>query len=294
MVKTNKDSLLKEAVIGQITHTAVEPRYTTTWDGKPKLAVGGGGIVYNVKIGDPCFGWASGEKVEPGVSADGIGSDGERGSFRNFCCIGNEAKVMGGMAKGATGIIIGKMGYLPDGVHHVLIHFKDEDLEKLSIGDKVQVKAWGTGLQFEDVKGVKILSASPNLIDSMGLKSARGGLTVPVTKIVPADLVGQGHGGSPPESSNWDIQTCNPEAITSEGLDKLRLGDVVALKDILSLYGMGCYESAWTVGVVSSGASDLAGQGIGVVPILTSMGDELKPEIDAKANIAYYLGIRKP
>ena len=89
-METNKDRLLMEAVIGEITHPAVESRYTTTWDGRPKLALGRGGIVYNVKVGDPCFGWAWGEKVEPGVSADGIGSDREKMSFRNFCCIGNE------------------------------------------------------------------------------------------------------------------------------------------------------------------------------------------------------------
>jgi len=43
MVETNKDRLLMEAVIGEITHPAVESRYTTTWDGRPKLALGRGG-----------------------------------------------------------------------------------------------------------------------------------------------------------------------------------------------------------------------------------------------------------
>ncbi|MCD6263742.1 DUF4438 domain-containing protein [Candidatus Bathyarchaeota archaeon] len=82
-----------------------------------------------------------------GVSADGIGSDREKMSFRNFCCIGNEARVVSGMGKGAKGTVVGKIGYLPGRSHHVVIHFKDEDLEKLSIGDKIQVKAWGVGLK---------------------------------------------------------------------------------------------------------------------------------------------------
>jgi len=151
-----------------------------------------------VKVGDPCFGWAWGEKVESGVSADGIGSDREKMSFRNFCCIGNEARVVSGMGKGLKGTVVGKVGYLPGRSHHVIIHFEDEDLEKLSIGDKVQVKAWGVGLKIRDVEGVKVLSASPALIENMGLEVSGSTLSVPVVKVIPAYLVGQGSGGSPP------------------------------------------------------------------------------------------------
>jgi len=66
LVKTNKENLLEIALQGAITHTAVPASYTTTWDGKSQLGMGRGGIIYNVKIGDPVYGWELGENVEPG------------------------------------------------------------------------------------------------------------------------------------------------------------------------------------------------------------------------------------
>ena len=66
MVKTNEESLLKVALVGEITHPAVEGAYMTAWDGTSMIGLGRGGINYNVKVGDPCFGWAWGEKVQSG------------------------------------------------------------------------------------------------------------------------------------------------------------------------------------------------------------------------------------
>ncbi len=67
MVKTNKENLLEVALVGEVTHTSMHPSYTTTWDNQPLLGVGRGGIVYNVKVGDPCFGWAWGEGGARGI-----------------------------------------------------------------------------------------------------------------------------------------------------------------------------------------------------------------------------------
>jgi len=83
---------LEIGVIGEITHPAIDTSYVNNWDGKPSVGLGQGGIVYNIKPGDSCFGWAWGEKVEPGVSVDGIGNDRAKGSFRNFTCVGNRAR----------------------------------------------------------------------------------------------------------------------------------------------------------------------------------------------------------
>ncbi len=169
MIGTNRDRLLEIAVIGEVVHSVVEPSYMTNWDSTPTVGLGRGGIVYNVKPGDPCFGWAWGEKVEPGVSADGTGSDGEKNSFRSFSCIGNEARVVDGEAKGGSGVVVGKVGYLPEGGHHLVLHFEEKTLEKLAIGDKVQVKTCGVGLEFNDHPGVRAVGLSPRLLEKMGL-----------------------------------------------------------------------------------------------------------------------------
>jgi len=145
LVKTNKDNLLEIALQGEITHTAIPSTYTTTWDNKSQMSLGRGGIVYNVKVGDPCYGWELGDNVEPGVSADGTDTDRAKGGFRNLSNIGNRVKVLGGEAKGKWGTVIGKVGYLPGRGHHVVMHFKQDVLDDLTIGDKVQIRAKGRG-----------------------------------------------------------------------------------------------------------------------------------------------------
>ena len=67
VISTNKDKLLTIAVQGQIAPAEPSRSYTTTWDGKPKMAIGIGGINYNLKIGDKIFGWASGDRATVGV-----------------------------------------------------------------------------------------------------------------------------------------------------------------------------------------------------------------------------------
>lgn len=165
----------------------------------------------------------------------------------------------------------------------MVMNFDDDTLEKLTIGDKVQIKAHGVGLKLLDHPEVYARSCSPALIEAWGLGEDDGKLVVPVTKIVPADFVGQGHGGSPPEANNWEIQTQSPDAV--EHVKDLRFGDMVLLKDILSTWGRGYYEDGATIGVVSSGPSQSLGQGIGVTTLLTCKGGEIVPKMDPGANL---------
>ena len=289
MIESNRDKLLEIGVIGEITHPAIDARYINNWEGKPSVGLGQGGIVYNIKPGDSCFGWAWGEKVEPGVSVDGIGEEGAKGSFRNFSCIGNKAKVVKGETKGKEGIVVGKVGGLPDRSHHIVVYFSEDILEELAIGDKIQVRSIGVGLKFTDYPDIRVVGVSPQLLDTMGLKDVNGKLGVPVTTIVPADFVGMGSGGSPVESSCWNVMTQSPEALVH--LKDVKLGDIVALKDILSAWGRGYFENAYTIGVVSTGSSGKLGQGIGVTTLMTCKKENIIPIIDSYANISKYFKI---
>jgi len=283
LVKTNKENLLEIALQGAITHTAVPASYTTTWDGKSQLGMGRGGIIYNVKIGDPVYGWELGENVEPGVSADGTDTDRAKGGFRNLSNVGNKVKILNGEAKGEWGIVIGKVGYLPGRGHHIVMHFKEETLEKLTIGDKVQIRAKGAGYKLIDYPDVAVVSCGPKLLKNWGIEEKDGKLHVPVTKVVPVDYVGQGAGGSPPQASNWDIQTQSPDAV--EFCKDLKFGDIVLLEDTLSYYGRGYYYGAVTVGVVITGPSKHMGHGIGVTTLLSCKKGEIVPKLDSGLNL---------
>jgi hypothetical protein len=165
-------------------------------------------------------------------------------------------------------------------------------MEKMAIGDRVQVKVWGVGLRIHGFDGVKVEKIDPLLLESTGITAEKGQLIVPVAEEIPAYIMGSGLGHLPvAEYVDYDIQSTCPDAVKELGLEDLRLGDVVALRDQYCGYGRGYLRGAMTIGVVIHGASDIAGHGPGVNPILTCRAGEVKPTIDREANIAKYLNI---
>jgi len=279
-VKTNKDKLLTIAVQGKIAPTNVSTSYTTTWDGKSKLAIGEGGINYNLQLGVKIFGWASSDRATMGVATTGEG-----GAWTNYTSIGNKVKILGGKARGENGIVIGKFG------NYVLVHFSDEILEKLTIGTSLQIKASGIGLEIEGYDDVFAHGISAETLEKFDIRNVNGKLEVPVVKEIPALIIGQGAGrGS--LSGNWHIQTCYPPDIKKYGLDELRFGDIVIMQDIQTDYGMGYYEGGATIGIICSSPSDISGMGIGVTPILSTRFGKLTSRIDRTANIAKFLGVK--
>ncbi len=285
VISTNKDKLITIAVQGKIAPAQPSRSYLTTWNGKPKMAIGTGGINYNLKLGDKVVGWAGGDRATMGVAAGGAGEDRQNAGFLQYTSIGNEVKVLSGEAKGEKGVVIGKFG------SYVLLHFDEMVMEKLNINSLIQVKARGVGLEIEGFNDIFIHGLAPKVLEKLGIVKKNGKLEVPVVKEIPALITGQGPGrGS--LSGNWHIQTCYPPDIKKYGLDELRFGDLVLLKDIQMDYGMGYYIGGATLGVVCSGPSDLSGLGIGVTPILSTRAAKLTGRIESTANIAKYLGIR--
>lgn len=283
-ITTNKDKVITIAVQGRIAPAEPARSYVTTWNGKPKLAIGIGGINYNMKVGAKIFGWASTDRVTMGVATVGAGSDYQTTSWLNFTSIGNEVRVLGGEARGGKGVVIGKFG------RYVLVHFEDAVLDKLAIDDRLHIKARGVGLEIQGFKDVFTHGITPELLEKLVYKQSDGKLLVPVVMEIPADIVGQGS-GSGSTYGNWHVQTCYPPDVKKYGLDKLRFGDLVLLKDIQTDYGKGYYKGGATLGVVCAGPSDLSGLGIGVTPILSTRFGKLKAKIDPRANIGRYLGI---
>jgi hypothetical protein len=288
MLETNKDRLLKVAVQGEIVSPG-SSGYRTQWDGRPKMMIGTAGIKYNLQMGDPCFGWASGDHVEPGVTIRGKEKPipGEC-ALALLACIGNEATVISGEAKGEKGVYTGRHAGADD-----LVWFPAETIEKLAIGDKVQIKAYGVGLKIEGFEDVRVNKSSPKLLESLGIDIRDGKLVVPVAAEVPGFLMGSGVGfGTVIETGDYDIQTTDPKAIEKYDLEKLRLGDVVCLNDQLCINGRGYYKGAVTIGVVIHGSSDFSGHGPGVDPILSTKDGRIETRIAPDANIALYFGVR--
>jgi len=279
------DKLIKMAVMGEIVHPTGGASYGVDFDGTPRVGLGMYGVKYNVTVGDPIYGWESGEHVEPGLSIRNT-ETGQSAALDTLACIGNEISVRTGDARGAKGYIIGK---------HVsfLVWLNDEDQRKVNIGDKLQVKAWGVGLKIEGFEEtVRVNKIDPDLLEKMGITVEEGKLVVPVTSEYPAHIMGSGYGMTP--NVDYDIQTtCSEDVIDELGIKKLRFGDIVALKDQLNWWGRGYYKDAVTIGIIIHGWSYHAGHGPGVTTILSAKPGKIVPKIDPDANIAYYLGIRE-
>lgn len=293
MLKTNADKLVKMSVVGEI----VSPDfgkgvYKISAEGAPMVLPGVGGITYNVRVGDLAVGWEA-DHVEPGVSIENKENDprsaqGANTALNVLSCVGNEVLVVSGDAKGSKGTVTGKHG----GVEHVLVDFSEETLEKLMLGDKMLVKAFGVGLRLLDYPDIKVMNMDPHFLDALKIKAKDGKLEIPVTHMVPAAIMGSGLGANQTYSGDYDIQLFDKSARKKHSLDDLRLGDLVAILDSDHSYGRIYRKGAVSVGIVVHTNCVTSGHGPGVTTLFTSSSGKILPKIDSKANIADILKLR--
>lgn len=289
-IKTNEDKLVKFAVQGSVVYPKCYG-WELTRTGESLLLPSVGGITYNVKVGDPVFGLA-GDHIEPCVSLSSDPKEPTKDpnmAFNTFSCIGNEAVVISGDAKGAKGAVTGHHG----GVEHVMADFDDATLEKLTQDDKILIYACGQGLMLLNYPDIKIFSLAPQVLKEMNIAALDDKrIEVPVVALVPGKLMGSGLGHNDVFKGDYDIQTSDREAIKRYNLDKLRLGDFVAIEDHGSSYGWTYKEGAVTIGVVIHTDSHLAGHGPGVQTVMTSNNNgRIVPRMDPEANVGIYLKI---
>lgn len=239
----------------------------------------------------------AGDHVEPAVSIVNFGSSNSRNSPENVAlnalsCIGNRVTVVSGDAKGIEGTVIGKHG----GIENVMVEFPDEAFDKLVIGDEMQVRAFGMGMEVINANDIFVKNLGPQLLDAlnengMGV-SEDGRLHVPVTHRIPAKIMGSGLGQRHAYTGDSDIQMFDGDVVERYGLDTLRFGDIVAIVDADHRFGRIYRGGAVTIGVVVHSISIIAGHGPGVVTLITSPGGNIETVIDPGANLAPLLNLR--
>ena len=293
MLRTNVEKLVKISVVGEVASPVFgRGVYNISAQGTPLVLPGVGGITYNVRVGDSACGWEA-DHVEPGVSIENKENDprfaqGANIALNVLSCVGNEAVVVTGDAKGAKGVVTGKHG----GIEHVLVDFQSETLEKLMLGDKVLVKAFGVGLKLLDYSEIKVMNMDARFLEALKPKTKGDRLEIPVTHIVPAAIMGSGLGANQTYSGDYDIQLFDEDARKEYRLDDLRLGDLVAILDADHSYGRIYKQGAVSVGIVVHTNCVTSGHGPGVTTLFTSSTGKIVPKIDAKANIASILKLR--
>ncbi len=292
MLKTNVEKLIKMSVMGEIASPTIRNIYTVSATGKPAVLPGVGGITYNLRVGDSACGWEA-DHVEPGVSVENKENDARSGqaantAFNVLSCVGNQAIVAGGDAKGAEGVVTGKHG----GIEHVLVDFPHEVMEKLLIGDRILIKAFGIGLKLLDFPNVKVLNMDPRLLAPWNPTPKGDKLEVQVTHIVPAAIMGSGLGANQVNSGDYDIQLFDDGVVEQYGLSNLRIGDLVAIIDADHTFGRIYRQGAVSVGAIVHSNCVTAGHGPGVTTLMTSSDGKIVPQLNPKGNVAYLLKLR--
>ncbi|QBX99951.1 DUF4438 domain-containing protein [Rhodophyticola sp. CCM32] len=272
-IQTNAADIVTVSVMGQVANPALsglpaEP-YRLTADGTPFLWPTFGGIVYNVTVGDSAFGW-SGDCIHPSVSIAHPDANKNRG-LNVFACVGNEAMITSGAAKGARGVVTGKSGRFSD---QVIIHFDQETRRRIAVDDQILVKSEGVGLALPDMPDVAFKSLSPALFDLLPKRVEDGVLKIGICAIVPPHFVGAG-AGLTSEGGSLHIQSSDRAELAKHGLDTLRLGDLVAIQDADSRYNHGYLRGAMSIGIVGQTDGPRAGYGPGMTVVMTAPAGQL-------------------
>ncbi|MEE4118379.1 MAG: DUF4438 domain-containing protein [Paracoccaceae bacterium] len=288
-IATNAADIVAVSVVGhvanpQLSGLPAEP-YRLDAQGRAFLWPTFGGIVYNVSVGDSAFGWA-GDCIHPSVSIAHPDANKNRG-LNVFACVGNEAMVVSGAAQGAKGVVTGKSGRFSE---QVIIHFDVATRRKLAVDDRILVRSEGVGLAAPDFPDVVIKSLAPSLFDLLPKKAEGGTLKIGTVATVPPHFVGAG-AGLTSEGGSLHIQSTDRKALAEHGLDKLRLGDVVAIQDTDSRYNHGYLRGAMSIGIVGQTDGPRAGYGPGMTVVMTAPAGQLGTYPAPGTNIADLLGL---
>jgi hypothetical protein len=215
-------------------------------------------------------------------------AQGANDALNVLSCVGNEAVVVTGEARSAKGVVTGKHG----GIEHVLVDVQPEVMEKLMLGDKFLVKAFGVGLKLLDFPDIIVMNMDPLFLEALNSKAKGDSLEVPVTHMVPAAIMGSGLGSDNTYTGDYDIQLFDEKARKQYKLDSLRIGDLVAITDADHSFGRIYRQGAISVGIVVHTNCVSAGHGPGVTTLFTSRTGKISPKIDVRANIATIMKLR--
>ncbi len=283
-LRWNFDDLVEMAVTGQVSQPALRRGgYVHRPDGVGLVLPGMSGIMYSARVGDRAFGWAA-DHVEPGVS---IANPDERSDFalHYLTCIGNEAEVVTGLAQGAKGVVTGEHARL-------LVDFTPEVLEELTVGDTIQIRTRGRGLRLESHPAIEFKKTSPALALALGLRSEAGRVSCPVAMELPARTMGSGAELNA-EFVDQDLMSGDRALMAELGIDRMRLGDLVGIRDVDHRFGRS-YRKGWVaVCLCIHGDSVMTGHGPGILTLIAGPAELLDFHLEPAANLAKALGIRE-
>ena len=282
-LKTNEKKLIKMSIGGYVTQPSFKnPGYIPDNDGNSVILPGMYGVVNNVKVGDKAFGW-NGDHIEPGVSIDSENIN-EHFALHYLVCTGNKAIVRSGEAKGKTGIVTGEHA-------RNLIHFEQNILEKICVGDQIDIITHGRGLKLLDFPEIEIKKIDPNLLKSMNFKVENKKLIVDVAIELPIKIMGSGAELNS-EYVDQDLMFGDRSLMKKLKIDQMKLGDLIVINHADHRWGRSYKKDHVSIALCIHGDSVMTGHGPGIMTIMTGTKKNLGWRINKKANLKNILKIK--
>ena len=280
---SNVESLIQMAVAGYVSQPSFKnPGYIPNNDGKSVIYPGMFGVVNNVKVGDKAFGWA-GDHIEPGVSIDSEHIN-EHFALHYMVCTGNKAIVRSGEAKGSIGIVTGEHA-------RNLVHFEQKTLDKICVGDQIDIITHGRGLKLLDFPDIELKKIDPNLLKSMNLKIVDKKLIVDVAMELPIRIMGSGAELNS-EYVDQDLMSGDRSLMKKLKIDQMRLGDLIVINHADHRWGRSFKKDYISMAICIHGDSVMTGHGPGIMTIMTGKRKNLGWKINKKANIKNILKVK--
>jgi len=282
-LKTNEKKLIKMSIGGYVTQPSFKnPGYIPDNDGNSVILPGMYGVVNNVKVGDKAFGW-KGDHIEPGISIDSENIN-EHFALHYLVCTGNKAIVRSGEAKGKTGIVTGEHA-------RNLIHFEQNILEKICVGDQIDIITHGRGLKLLDFPEIEIKKIDPNLLKSMNFKVENKKLIVDVAIELPIKIMGSGAELNS-EYVDQDLMSGDRSLMKKLKIDQMKLGDLIVINHADHRWGRSYKKDHVSIALCIHGDSVMTGHGPGIMTIMTGTKKNLDWRINKKANLKNILKIK--
>ena len=140
---------------------------------------------------------------------------------------------------------------------------------------------------------IKLKKCSPELIDALPIECIDDfKIRVPVTMELPIKAMGSGAELNS-EYVDQDLMTGDRKLMAELGLDQMRLGDLVAIRNADHRFGRSYRKGAVSIALCIHGDSIMTGHGPGILTLMTCEENAIEWQIDKNANIANYLNIRE-
>ena len=282
-LKTNEKNLIKMSIGGYVTQPSFKnPGYIPNNEGTSVILPGMSGVVNNVKVGDKAFGW-SGDHIEPGVSIDSKKIN-EHFALHYLVCTGNKAIIRSGEAKGKTGVVTGEHA-------RNLIHFDKNTLERICVGDQIDVLTYGRGLKLLDFPEIELKKIDPNLLKSIKLNKKNKKLIVDVAIELPIKIMGSGAELNS-EYVDQDLMSGDRALMKKLKIDQMKLGDLIAINHADHRWGRSFKKDHVSIAICIHGDSVMTGHGPGIMTIMTGTKKNLGWKINKTANLKNILKIK--